>query len=53
MGSDALLTVSSGYASEVSSDDYMGCGLRNVIQSKGIRWLLLVLPGRDAAINSH
>ena len=35
--SDALLTVSSGYASEVASDDYMGCGLRDVIQSKGIR----------------
>ena len=37
MESDALLTVSSGYASEVASDNYMGCGLRDVIESKGIR----------------
>ena len=36
MESDALLTVSQGYAEEVSSDAYMACGMRDIIRSKGI-----------------
>ena len=36
MESDALLTVSQGYAEEVSTDAYMACGMRDIIRGKGI-----------------
>jgi glycogen synthase len=33
---DALLTVSAGYAQELCTDHYMGCGLQDAISARGI-----------------
>lgn len=36
---DLILTVSPGYALEICSDAAMACGMQDVLQRRGVRWV--------------